>query len=138
MVNRVTGPGRPAVPAGRAISTPAAPAGQFSVTPETAAAEPPPPAAGVTLAAMLALQEAQSGALQNQAARRQGFALLAALSDLQKDLLAPLGSDETALATLTRLAGEPPQTADPALATLLDAIRLRAKIELLRRGVEIP
>jgi hypothetical protein len=138
MVNRVTGAPTPGITAGRAKSAPTTAAGQFSLAAESPTTPIPDttPTQSVSLAGMLALQEAETGSIQDKTARRHGFALLEALSTLQKHLLSPLADTETALASLTRLAADPPHTTDPALAALLDSIRLRAKIELLRRGVE--
>jgi hypothetical protein len=135
MVNRVTGASTPAITAGRAKSgLPAT--GLFSIAAESPATQEAAPAHSVNLSAMLALQEAETDIVQDKAARRQGFAMLEALSALQKDLLSPSANEETTLAALNRLAAEVPQTTDPNLTTLLDSIRLRAKIELLRRGVQ--
>ena len=95
------------------------------------------PAPNVALSGMLALQEVETETVQDKTARRRGIALLEALSQLQKTLLSGLGDGETEVETLALLATETPEAADPGLALALAAIRLRAKIELLRRGIEI-
>jgi hypothetical protein len=95
------------------------------------AAAPP-----VGLAGMLALQEAETEAARNGKGRRHGLAVLDALRKLQGDLLRETGDGEAGMRRLARLAGQGQEVADPGLADVLSAIRLRAKIELLRRGVE--
>lgn len=95
------------------------------------AAAPP-----VGLAGMLALQEAETEAARNGKGRRHGLAVLDALRKLQGDLLRETGAGEAGMRSLARLAGQGQEVADPGLADVLSAIRLRAKIELLRRGVE--
>ena len=90
----------------------------------------------VGLAGMLALQEAETEAARNGKGRRHGLAVLDALRKLQGDLLRETGAGEAGMRSLARLAGQGQEVADPGLADVLSAIRLRAKIELLRRGVE--
>lgn len=96
-----------------------------------------PPAQGVALSGMLALQETETETVQDKTARRHGIALLETLSQLQKTLLSPWANAQTEIETLASLANEMPQAASPGLAAALADIRLRAKIELLRRGIEI-
>lgn len=82
---------------------------------------------------MLALQEIAADPVQDRSARRHGRALLAALARLQRHLLG--GSDQAAaLRDLTDLARTVPAATDPALAATLQAITLRARVELARRG----
>lgn len=88
-------------------------------------------ASGVALPSLLAMQEAQSAALQDREARRHGQAVIQELAALQRGMLGESGPD------LTRLAGLAERTidaADPALAGILRAIQLRAGIELARYG----
>ncbi|WP_419730495.1 flagellar assembly protein FliX [Lichenicola sp.] len=92
------------------------------------------PAARVSSVALLALQEgataeAGSGAADREA-RQHGRALLAALAELQRALLS--GGDGHALEQLLALVDQEPRAVDPALARLIGAIRLRARIELAR------
>ena len=88
--------------------------------------------------AILALQEEQAayaGKLlqaDDRDARRQARDLLKALADLQKDLLAG-DAAAGALARLEVLANMAETACEPGLATLLAAIRLRARLELLRQ-----
>jgi hypothetical protein len=97
-------------------------------------AMPAVPSAG--LAGMLALQEAEAETVGNRNARRHGLAVLEALRALQYSLLGASSDAGQEVAALLRLADTTNAVADAALADVLAAIRLRAKIELLRRGVE--
>ena len=96
----------------------------------------PGPAACVSSVALLALQEgAVAGAgseVADREARRHGRALLEALAELQRALLSDGGGQ--ALERLLALVELEPQAGDPALARLIGAIRLRARIELARAG----
>jgi hypothetical protein len=125
-----------------ARARPAAPAAASSFNVATGGTAAPvqenQPAPAVSIAGMLALQEAEAETIQDKTARRHGLALLDALSALQQALLSPLADGEPEIAALTRLAAEIPETTDPGLSALLAPIRLRAKIELLRRGVQLP
>ena len=87
--------------------------------------------AGVAMTSLLAVQEAEWGAKQDQQAQRHGEAMIGELAALQQALLA---EGEPNLEGLSRLAGRPVVAADPALAGLMRAIQLRAGIELARRG----
>ncbi len=109
--------------------------GGFSVsTPADAApARPTESASAVTAAGMLALQEDEGGAVQDRAARRHGRAMLTALAELQRTLLAN-DDDVATLAKLAELVTHMPRATDPALAAAVDAVTLRARIELARRG----
>ncbi len=136
-MNRVTGISA-AGPTPRPKPAAAATAPGFSVAgspPETV--QETQPAQNIELSAMLALQEATSDTVQDKAASRHGQALLQALAELQKALLSPGQDPEAATARLGQLAASMPQAAAPALAALLESVRLRAKIECLRRGVEV-
>lgn len=129
---------------GAASAREAAPGGGFSAAADgvaagaeaedqlrVSAAAPP-----LGLAGMLALQEAETEAASNGKGRRHGLAVLDALRELQGDLLRETGGGEAGMRSLARLAGQGQDVADQGLADVLSAIRLRAKIELLRRGVE--
>jgi hypothetical protein len=90
-----------------------------------------PVTSAAVMEAMLSLQEADPALERDCSARRHGRSMLAALAALQRALLADGGACST-LSHLRCLAEELPQTADPALAAVLAAIRLRAKVELAR------
>jgi hypothetical protein len=131
-VSGVTGPG----PLQSARTQATKGGAEFSVTGGPEAAEgalPSLPTQPVGLAAMLVLQQAEA-ADPRKKGRQLGFALLDALQALQHDLLH--GTETASLSALAGLAQEVPPGADPQLAGLLAEIRLRARIELLRRGVE--
>jgi Class II flagellar assembly regulator len=83
------------------------------------------------LGAMLAVQEAEGDRVRNRAARRHGEAMLAELAALQRGLLG--GRAEAALHRLAGLAEGLPEAADPGLAAALQAVALRARVELARR-----
>ncbi len=77
-----------------------------------------------------ALEERGGRRRDGGAARRQAAALLDALGAVQ---LAMLAGDETAcLAALEAIAAEPAPPAEPGLAALLSAIRLRARVTALQ------
>jgi hypothetical protein len=94
----------------------------------------------VGLDGLLALQESVGQTTigepeRDRRAREQGRQLLSALAGLQHLMLgdgdpAPVLDQLRALAT-----DEPELPADPALADVLGAIRLRVRIELVRRGL---
>lgn len=91
-------------------------------------------AARVSSAALLALQEhggaGASSEVADREARQHGRALLAALAELQRALLS--GGGGNLLERLLVLVDLEPQGVDPALARVIGAIRLRARIELAR------
>lgn len=92
------------------------------------------PAASVSLpGGLLALGAAMPSA-RDALARRRGRALLGGLAELQRGLL----DGRTAPATLERLAGlvEGEDGDDPAIADAMQALALRARIELLRHGLD--
>ena len=86
---------------------------------------------------VLALQEqatqepADPVEVADREARRHGKDMLEALTALQMELLAA-AEPEASLARLTALVDSGPQPHDPVLARILSAIRLRARLELLR------
>jgi hypothetical protein len=97
----------------------------------TAAAQGAAPAQAIGL---LALQEAGPVAERDARARKQGEALLQSLSDLQLGLLEGR-LDRARLEALAALVpGE--DAADPSLAAAIAAIRLRARVELARHGLD--
>jgi Class II flagellar assembly regulator len=94
-----------------------------------------PPASGVlALDGMLALQEVGDEIVRDREAKRHGQALLKGLAALQHALLA--GEDQSAvLQTLAALAENCPQAAHPGLAGVVQALALRAQVELARRDL---
>ncbi len=99
----------------------------------TAAAEAP----AVMLAGLLALQAEDSGDALDREARRHGHDLLAELVALQRALLAD-GADGGVpvdqLRRLATLAAVVPPAADQRLREVMEAITLRARVELARFG----
>ena len=99
-----------------------------AATGTSAAAEVAQPSLG-----LLSLQESGSGAGRDAAARRRADDILDELQGLQCDLLAAGAGDPDRLARLAALdSGE--DGADPALRAVVQAVVLRAKIELARRN----
>lgn len=84
--------------------------------------------------ALLALQESAPAAERDARARRQGQALIEELAALQAGLLAGRLDPARLRAMAALCAGE--EAADPALAAAIGAIRLRARVELARLGME--
>ncbi len=124
--------GRPCgiAPSGAAPLRPRRAASGFAL-PDAAAAAPA--GAAVPLGGLLALQEYGDEPLGDREARRRGQALLAELAALQRDMLADAVSTER-LARLGRLAEQVTPAAHPALRSALEAVVLRARIELARFG----
>ena len=97
------------------------------------------PAASVTaptmltgIEALMALQEVPDATAERKRAVAHGDRLLDRLDDLQRGLLLGRISQDK-LADLARLAKESSaQTADPALRDVLEAIELRARVELAK------
>jgi hypothetical protein len=135
-MSRVNGVGGGA-PVGGSRAKAAAPSGGFDVAaePATGPVQANQAVQPVALSAMLILQEAEGESAGNRNGRRHGLAVLAALQELQRGLLRD-SSQEAQIAGLARLAEIAPAVTDPGLADVLAAIRLRARIELLRLGVE--
>lgn len=100
-------------------------------TTATAAAQGAAPAAPVGL---LALQEAGPVAERDARARKRGEAMLQSLSALQLGLLGGRLDPARLRALAALVPGE--EAADPALAAVISAIRLRARVELARHGLE--
>jgi hypothetical protein len=92
--------------------------------------------AEVTLGGMLALQEAESGAVRDREARRRGQEMLAALTRLQRALLDG-NRDLPGLRGLAVLVENMPQAADPGLRQALAEVALRARVELARHETVI-
>ncbi|HEX5327228.1 MAG TPA: flagellar assembly protein FliX [Acetobacteraceae bacterium] len=84
------------------------------------------------LAGMLSLQELGCEPAEDRAARRRGYDLLAALSALQRGLLAD-GDDSGLVERLTTLASDVPESADPRLREAVAGLVLRARVELAKR-----
>lgn len=99
---------------------------------QTEATDGAAPMVEASLDGMLALQEAQSGAVSDREARRHSQDILAELAHLQRALLA--GEDDSAaLEHLAALVDSQPPAEDPRLQAVLEAVRLRARVELARR-----
>jgi len=115
-------------------------AGGFSVPTavrggRTVAAEEAP---AVLLAGLLALQAEDSGEARDREARRHGHDLLAELAALQRALLADGADGGVPVEQLRRLAGlaaTVPAAADARLREVMEAITLRARVELARFGL---
>lgn len=110
-------------------------ANRFSVeaSPDPGAAQAVEAAPAMAIG-MLALQEIGAESVQDRAARRHGRAMLAVLAILQQRVLggaAGAGAERE----LADLAAGVPVASDPALAAALQAITLRARVELARRGL---
>lgn len=87
---------------------------------------------GVGGASMLALQEADVDRHGDRPARRRGEALLDTLAALQRELLAPGGPDAATLRRMESLVSEMPEAASPGLREAVEAVRLRAVVEIAR------
>ena len=98
--------------------------------PEDAPAPAPAAAAALPALGLLAMQEAAGADAADRAARQQGEALVQELGALQLALLS--GTPAAAGGRLASLARNPAQAADPRLAAVLGALRLRAEVELAR------
>ena len=110
--------------------------GAFALPGEALAPADSAPAGAAGLSGLLALQEAvdtaATAAAQDGAARRHGEAVMDDLKELQLALLSGRAGD---LSGLAGRAGAGPQAADPRLAAVLGAIRLRASVELARAAL---
>lgn len=91
-------------------------------------------AASVQATGLLALQESAPAGERDARARKRGEALLRSLSDLQLGLLDGSAAPAQLRALAALVPGE--EAADPALAMALAAIRLRARVELARHGLD--
>jgi hypothetical protein len=131
----ISGVGRPTVAASaaRGGSRSAAFAMASSQVDSSSAASSAVAASPVALDAMLALQEAGSQTVQDRQARRHGFAILQALAALQRELLDG-DNDAAAIEQLSVLATSCPVATSASLASTIQAVVLRARVELARRG----
>jgi Class II flagellar assembly regulator len=125
--SRPVGRGRAAQSSGSGFALPEASAASA----DSAAVAGAAPAS--LLGVMLAVQEAEADHVRNRAARRHGEAMLAELAALQRGLLG--GTADAALDRLAGLAQALPDAADPGLAAALQAVALRARVELARRQI---
>lgn len=93
--------------------------------------------APVGLHGLLAMQEAETDAAQDRAARRHAGAMLDDLSSVQRALL---GNDAegtaSALGRLADAARRSPAAADPRLGAVVRAIAMRAEIESARHTAQ--
>lgn len=134
-MTRITGLGQTSVarPAGRR------PAGAFIMPAEDASAAAVGDAAPVAaLDPTIALAEAEANAAtRDRAAKRQGRALLDLLAALQRAMLAE-GAEDALIEDLAARADALPAAADPELAAIVQAVRLRALVEVARRRASEP
>jgi hypothetical protein len=93
-----------------------------------ASTEPP----AVMLAGLLALQAEDGDEARDREARRRGHDMLAELAALQRTLLAEGGVPVDQLRRLEALAADPPSASDPRLCGVIEAIKLRVRVELAR------
>lgn len=90
---------------------------------------------GVSASALLALQSSGPEPAGDRPARRRGHDMLDELAALQRDLLAPSGPAPGTLRRLATLADAVPEADDPGLREAVEAIRMRAVVELARYGL---
>ena len=88
--------------------------------------------AGIGLETMLALQAVDEAQERDRAAHKRGTAMIAALTRLQRAMLA-VEDPAAALRALIELAADHPLADDPGLGAILRAIVLRSRVELARR-----
>ena len=86
----------------------------------------------IGLESMLLLQAVDEAVERDRRARKRGSAMVAALTDLQRAMLAE-EDPALALRSLSELAATDPDAADPGLAAVLRAVVLRSRIEVARR-----
>jgi len=95
------------------------------------ATAPSGPTEPACLGAVLTLQEMGDQTVQDRRARKHGQEMLALLAAVQRRLLS--GEDiVAALKQLAELSDSVPRAADPGLAAIISAIRVRARVELAR------
>jgi hypothetical protein len=87
---------------------------------------------GIGLESMLALQAVDEAAERDRAAHKRGSAMIAALTRLQRAILAE-EDPSLALIALQELAGDGPLANDPVLGEIVRAVVLRSRVELARR-----
>ena len=139
MVTGVARVGGAASPAGTRPGTTAGAASGFTLGVSNPAPGVAPAAPLAAVDGMLLMQAVEDGPTRDRQARRHGRAMLDGLAALQRALLGepgdPDGVSRGALDRLAALAGHCPQAEDPALRATLNAIALRARVELARREV---
>ena len=86
----------------------------------------------IGLESMLALQAVDEAAERDRAAHKRGTAMVAALSRLQRAMLAE-EDPSLVLNALHELAGDGPLANDPELGAIVRAVVLRSRVELARR-----
>ena len=92
----------------------------------------PSSVAGIGLDSMLALQAVDEAVERDRAARKRGSAIIAALTNLQRTMLAA-EDPSMALRAMTELTSDTPAADDPGLAAILRAVVLRSRVEIARR-----
>lgn len=122
------GPTQPVAMSRRAVNT--AGASAFAV-PDSEPAAPPESVAPVALPVLLALQEAETEAVRDRAARRHAEAILKTLGALQRALLGGTGGAHAMAGLVDQLQGAP-APADPRPATVQKLVLQRAAIEAAR------
>ena len=85
-------------------------------------------------ASMLTLQETATETVGDRDARRHGHAMLEVLAALQRAMLLQADGTDRALGQLAALAEAVPEASTPQLGAIVASIKLRARIELARRG----
>ena len=120
-------------PAGRASRTKAG--SGFVVNADRAdAASGASASAPILHASMLSLQETATETVGDRDARRHGNAMLEVLAALQRAMLLEADASGRALGQLAALAEAVPEASTPQLGAIVASIKLRAQIELARRG----
>lgn len=108
--------------------------GGFAVPARTEAGPAAATSSVAELSGLLLMQEAGGAEVRDREARRRGNAMLKGLAAVQRALLT--GRDDLdALHQLRDLAEDEADAADPGLLAALRATRLRAQVELARRGL---
>lgn len=87
---------------------------------------------GIALDSLLTLQAVDEAEERDKSAKKRGLAMIAALTDLQRAMLAEEDPALT-LRALSELAADGPLAADPGLAAVLRAVVLRSRLEVARR-----
>lgn len=86
----------------------------------------------VNVAWALSLQEVEPPLDRNRRSRREGARLLDLMAQLQRGLLQTSNDAHAALAEIEATLAQLPVATDPVLKGLIDAIALRARVELAR------
>lgn len=106
-------------------------AGRFALPEEAQAASISGPSAPGALGGLLALQESLAPEPAESRARRRASAALRELTGMQLEMLGG-AADPARLGRLSVLSEAEAESAEPALASILQDIALRARIELAR------